>query len=65
MERPRGSRFEHEGKTIKVVYDEFHDCSTCCFDPEKCDDIKMVRGTCINRVYPVVFQECQKPIGNK
>jgi hypothetical protein len=59
MERPIGSVFPMEGKIIEVVYDEFNRCSECIFDPERCDEISWIRGTCCNRLYPVIFQEKQ------
>lgn len=57
MERPIGSFFPLEGKIIEVIYDEFNRCCNCIFDPARCDEIQNLRGTCINRLYPVIFQE--------
>lgn len=57
MERPIGSFFPHEDKIIEVIYDEFNDCTRCIYDPERCDEIGGLRGTCCNRLYPVIFQE--------
>jgi len=60
MERPIGSFFPHEGLIIRVVYDEFNDCNNCIYDPQHCDEISSIRGTCCNRLYPVIFQEAKQ-----
>jgi len=59
MERSIGSFFPHEDKIIEVIYDEFNDCTNCIYDPERCDEVIELRGTCCNRLYQVIFQEAK------